>query len=42
MVGKTLDIIVGALMPQSTGQYDKSGQSIHADKSLISSIVEEV
>lgn len=42
MVGKTLDIIVGTLMPQSTGQYNKSGQSITTDKSLISSIVEEV
>lgn len=41
MVGKTLDIIVGALMPQTQGQYDKSGQSIKGDKSLISSIVEE-
>lgn len=42
MVGKTLDIIVGALMPQTTGQYNKSGQSVETDKSLISSIVEEV
>lgn len=43
MVGKTLDIIVGALLPQvQVGQYNKSGQSIKSDKSLISSIVEEV
>lgn len=43
MVGKTLDIIVGALMPQSqSGQYDKSGKNIESDKSLISSVVEEV
>lgn len=43
MVGKTLDIIVGALLPQvQAGQYNKSGQSVKSDKSLISSIVEEV
>lgn len=42
MVGKTLDIIVGALMPQvQSEQYDKSGHSIKGDKSLISSVIEE-
>jgi len=41
MVGKTLDIIVSALMPQAQGQYDKAGHSVQSDKSLISSIVEE-
>lgn len=42
MVGKTLDIIVGALLPQvQGGQYNKSGKSIDGDKSLISSVVEE-
>lgn len=40
MVGKTLDIIVGAIMPQSS-QYDKSGKNVESDKSLISSVVEE-
>ena len=40
MVGKTLDIIIGAFMPQSS-QYDKSGKNIESDKSLISSVVEE-
>jgi len=43
MVGKTLDIIVGALLPQvQGGQYNSSGQSVESDKSLISSVVEEV
>lgn len=43
MVGKTLDIIVGALMPHiQTGQYNNLGQSIKSDKSSISSVVEEV
>lgn len=43
MVGKTLDILVGALMPQmQSGQYNNLGQSIKSDKSTISSIVEEV
>lgn len=43
MVGKTLDIIVGALLPHiQTGQYNNMGQSIKSDKSLISSVVEEV
>lgn len=43
MVGKTLDIIVGALLPEvQRGQYNQSGKSIEADKSLISSISEEV
>lgn len=42
MVGKTLDIIVGALLPQAQGgQYNRSGKSIEGDKSLISSVVEE-
>lgn len=42
MVGKTLDIIVEALLPEvQSGQYDKSGQNIQADKSSISSVVEE-
>ena len=41
MVGKTIDIIVGALVPHVAGQYDKKGQNIENDKSLISSIVEE-
>lgn len=43
MVGKTLDIIVGALLPQiQSGHYNKQGQSIKSDKSLISSVSEEV
>lgn len=42
MVNKTLDIIAGVLSPQSKGQYDKNGQDVGTDKSLISSIVEEV
>lgn len=41
MVGKTIDIIVGAIVPHVAGQYDKKGQNIENDKSLISSIVEE-
>lgn len=41
MVGKTLDIIIGVLSPQVNGQYDKKGHNIGADKSLISSVVEE-
>lgn len=41
MVGKTLDIIVNAVIPHSKGQYDKTGHSVENDKSLISSIVEE-
>lgn len=42
MVGKTLDIIVEALMPEiPSGQYNKLGQSIQTDKSSISSVVEE-
>lgn len=42
MVGKTLDIIVGALLPQvQGGQYNSSGRSVERDKSLISSVVEE-
>lgn len=42
MVGKTLDIIVGVLAPQTKGHYDKNGHNIGTDKSLISSVVEEV
>lgn len=42
MVGKTLDIIVGALMPQvQASQYNKKGKNVESDKSLISSVVEE-
>lgn len=42
MVGKTIDIIVGAIMPQGQeGQYNNHGQSIKIDKSLISSVIEE-
>lgn len=42
MVGKTLDIIVSALLPQvQGGQYNRSGKNIDGDKSLISSVVEE-
>lgn len=40
MVGKTLDIIVGVMMPQAE-QYNKKGKNIDADKSLISSVVRE-
>lgn len=43
MVGKTLDIIVGALLPEvQSGHYDNQGHSIKSDKSLISSVNEEV
>lgn len=42
MVGKTIDIIVKAVLPEvQVGQYNKQGKSIKGDKSLISSIVEE-
>lgn len=42
MVGKTIDIIVGAILPQGQeGQYNNHGKSIKIDKSLISSVVEE-
>lgn len=42
MVSKSLDIIAGALLPQvQKGQYNKSGKRIEADKSLISSVIEE-
>lgn len=41
MVSKTLNIIVGAFLPQSAGQYDKKGQNIGTDKSLLSSVVKE-
>lgn len=40
MVQKTLDIIVDTMMPQSK-QYNKKGENIEMDKSLLSSIVEE-
>lgn len=41
MVGKTLDIIIDAIEPQNK-QYDKHGQNIESDRSMISSIEEEV
>jgi len=42
MVGKSLDIIAGALLPHmQKGQYNKSGKRIGTDKSLISSVVED-
>jgi hypothetical protein len=41
MVGKTLDIIVGVIMPHVAGQYDKKGHNVENNKSLVSSIVEE-
>lgn len=40
MVGKTLDIIVGAVLPQAS-QYNKTGHTIQNDKSLLSSIIKE-
>ncbi len=40
MVGKTLDIIVGAVLPQAR-QYNNSGHTVETDKSLLSSIIEE-
>lgn len=40
MVGKTLDIIVGNFLPHPR-QYNKKGQNIEMDKSLLSSVVEE-
>lgn len=40
MVGKTLDIIAGVVLPHAK-QYDKKGKNIEIDKSLISSVVEE-
>lgn len=43
MVGKTIDIIMGALLPEvQSGHYDKQGNSVKSDKSQISSISEEV
>lgn len=43
MVGKTIDIIVGVLMPQiQRDQYNSHGKSVGSDKSMISSISEEV
>ena len=42
MVGKTIDIIVEAVMPQAqAGQYNSQGRNVGTDKSLISSVVEE-
>lgn len=41
MVGKTLEIIVGAFSPQ-TVQYNKSGKNIENYENHISSIIEEV
>lgn len=41
MVNKTIDIIVGTVFPQ-TKQYNKMGKNIETDKSLISSVSEEV
>lgn len=41
MVNKTIDIIVGTVFPQSK-QYNKMGQNVDTDKSLISSVSEEV
>ncbi len=40
MVGKTLDIIAGVVLPHSK-QYNKKGQNTEMDKSLLSSVVEE-
>jgi len=42
MVGKTIDILVEAVMPQAkAGSYDNQGKNIEVDKSLISSVFEE-
>lgn len=41
MVGKTLDIIVGAIIPHVAGEYDKKGQNVENNKDLVSSVVEE-
>jgi len=41
MTGKTINIIVSALLPQSN-QYNKEGKNVENDKFRISSIVEEV
>lgn len=42
MVGKSLDVIVGAIMPQiRKGHYNSQGKTIETDKSLLSSVVEE-
>lgn len=41
MVNKTIDIIVGTVFPQ-TKQYNKMGRNVETDKSLISSVSEEV
>lgn len=42
MVGKTIDIIASAVMPEvQSGQYNKSGKNIEASSDLISSVVEE-
>jgi hypothetical protein len=40
MVGKTLDMIVGAFMPQPN-QYNNHGRNVESDTSLISSVVTE-
>lgn len=40
MAGKTLDIIVNAILPQSN-QYDKTGKNVGHDKMQISSVIEE-
>lgn len=43
MVGKSIEIIVGAVMPElKRGHYNSSGHNVDMDKSEISSIVEEV
>lgn len=43
MVDKTLDVLVGVLAPQmQNGQYNSHGQTIKSDKSMISSISEQV
>jgi len=40
MTGKTLNIIVNALLPQAN-QYNKEGKNVETDKLRISSIIEE-
>lgn len=41
MVGKTLEIIVDAFVPQATKQYDRTGHDVNSYETLVSSIVEE-
>lgn len=41
MVGKSIDIIVDAVLPHMKGQYDKKGHTIQNDKRILSSVVEE-